>query len=109
MSSSSVRVLIVDDDPNYRAYLAALARKVGLEVEMASDGEDAFRKLCNRQFELLLSDYEMPRRNGLELIKAVRVEESLLSLYAVMLTAHDDVALKIEALTLGYDDFLPKN
>ncbi len=105
---TSIRVLIADDDPDYRAYLTAIARRVGLDVETARDGAEALTMLDSGTFDLLLSDYEMPRRNGLELITAVRKSPATNAIYAVMLTAHDDVSLKIEALTLGYDDFLPK-
>ncbi|HUP60074.1 MAG TPA: diguanylate cyclase [Thermoanaerobaculia bacterium] len=104
-----IRVLIADDDPGYLVYLAALTRRLGLDTVTATDGGEAFAKLSAGEFDLLLSDYSMPRRNGLELIEAVRAEPRLQSVYAVMLTAHEEMSLKIEALTAGYDDFLQKN
>ena len=105
---SPIRVLIVDDDPDYRAYLSALVRRLGLQTNTAADGEQALAMIRGAEFDLLLSDFEMPRMNGLELIAAVRGEEQLGALYAVMLTAHEEVSLKIQALEQGFDDFLQK-
>ena len=107
-ASTPVRVLIAEDDPDYRTYLVALTRRLGLIAETANDGTEALEKLQADHFDLLISDYEMPRYDGLELIRTIRATDGLNGLYAVMLTAHDDVPLKIEALTAGYDDFLQK-
>ncbi|HYR28735.1 MAG TPA: diguanylate cyclase [Thermoanaerobaculia bacterium] len=105
----SVRVLVVDDDENFRFWLAALMRRLGFAVETAVDGEDGLAKLLARPFDLLISDLEMPKMNGMELIRAIRATPTLVGQYAVMLTSHDDVKLKVEALTIGYDDFLTKS
>jgi len=105
----SVRVLLVDDDENFRVWLAALMRRLGFAVETAVDGADGLAKLLARPFDLLISDLEMPRMNGLELIREIRATPALVGQYAVMLTSHDDVKLKVEALTVGYDDFLTKS
>jgi two-component system, cell cycle response regulator len=107
-SDIDICVLVADDDPDYRTYLAALARRNGLEVETAADGAEALDRLKSGDFDLLLADYEMPHLDGVTLIAAVRSLERISGLYAVMLTGHDDVAVKIEALTAGYDDFLSK-
>ena len=85
-----------------------MARRLGLDVATAEDGAQAFDLLRRGDFDMLISDFEMPKKDGLELIAAVRAEPSTSGLYAVMLTAHDRPAVKINALTLGYDDFLAK-
>jgi two-component system, cell cycle response regulator len=105
---TSIRVLVTDDDPEFLAYLASLTRRLGLATETALDGDEALEKLATGQFHLLLCDFQMPRRNGLEVIEEVRARPSTAHIYAVMLTAHDETALKIHALSLGFDDFLPK-
>ncbi|MEA2163667.1 MAG: two-component system, cell cycle response regulator [Thermoanaerobaculia bacterium] len=106
--SEAIRVLIVEDDENFGMWLAAVAHRLGLDVARASDGLEALTMLRAAEFDLLISDLEMPRKNGLQLIAAVRAEPSINGLYAVMLTAHDSPAVKVNALTLGYDDFLAK-
>jgi two-component system, cell cycle response regulator len=105
---TSIRVLVTDDDPEFLAYLASLTRRLGLSTETAGDGEEALEKLASGRFHLLLCDFQMPRRNGLEVIEAVRARPATANIYAVMLTAHDEMALKIHALSLGFDDFLSK-
>ncbi len=107
-SLEPIRVLIAEDDENFGTWLSAVARRLGLDVATAEDGAQAFDLLRGGDFDMLISDFEMPKKDGLELIAAVRAEPSTSGLYAVMLTAHDRPAVKINALTLGYDDFLAK-
>lgn len=108
-TSPSVHVLLVDDDDNFRFWLAALMRRLGFAVETAIDGVDGLEKLKLRPFDLVISDLEMPRMNGLELIREIRAIPALTGQYAVMLTSHDDLQSKVTALTTGYDDFLTKS
>ncbi|MGH9422456.1 MAG: GGDEF domain-containing response regulator [Thermoanaerobaculia bacterium] len=101
-------MLIAEDDEGFGEWLAAIARKAGLTVTTAADGEEALEKLKASHFDLLIADFKMPRKDGLELIADVRADPANSGLYAVMLTAHDELSVKVTALTLGYDDFLAK-
>jgi two-component system, cell cycle response regulator len=105
----SVRVLLVDDDENFRAWLTKLMRRLGFAVETANDGEHALALLRESAFDLLVSDYQMPRVDGFDLIRVIRADSALSHQYAVMLTSRDDVQSKVDALTIGYDDFLAKS
>lgn len=106
----SVRVLLVDDDENFRAWLTQLMRRLGFAVECADDGEHALAILRReRNVDLIISDYQMPRVDGFDLIRAIRADPALADQYAVMLTGRDDVESKVAALTIGYDDFLAKS
>ncbi|MDQ3282667.1 MAG: response regulator, partial [Acidobacteriota bacterium] len=105
----SVRVLLVDDDANFRAWMALIMRRLGFTVETVTDGMDALEKLRNAPFDLLIADLEMPRMGGIELIQQIRATPDLAHQYSVMLTSHDDLESKIAALTMGYDDYLTKN
>ncbi len=58
--SPSVRVLLVDDDPNFRAWMALLMRRLGFAVEVAVDGVQALEFLNSSVYDLVISDYEMP-------------------------------------------------
>jgi diguanylate cyclase (GGDEF)-like protein len=102
-------VLIVDDDEPYCMYLRTLVRRLGCTTATASDGTEALQKLSEATFDLLLSDLEMPKLNGLELIEHVRAHPAAADIYAVMITSRGDVQSKVSALTLGFDDFLPKS
>lgn len=105
----SVRVLLVDDDDNFRTWLTQLMRRLGFAVESAADGEHALAILRQAPFDLLVSDYHMPRIDGFDLIRIIRADPALCNQYAVMLTAREDVESKVAALTIGYDDFLAKS
>lgn len=106
----SVRVLLVDDDENFRSWLTQLMRRLGFAVECADDGESALAILRREgNVDLLISDYQMPRVDGFDLIRRVRADPALHHQYAVMLTGKDDVESKVAALTIGYDDFLAKS
>lgn len=109
LEAPSVRVLLVDDDENYRTWLTHLMRRLGFVVETATDGEHALTLLHESHFDLMMSDYQMPRLDGFDLIRAVRGDDALSQQYAVMLTAREDVESKVQALTIGYDDFLSKS
>jgi diguanylate cyclase (GGDEF)-like protein len=103
-----IRVLIAEDDENFSVWLASIARRLGLTVRTAANGVEALRNLAADHFDLLISDFEMPHKDGLALIAEVRANPETSGLYAVMLTAHDELSVKVTALTLGYDDFLAK-
>lgn len=106
--AADVRVLLVDDDEHFRLWLTLIMRRIGFSVSTACDGVEALHLLNARPFDLLISDFEMPRMDGFELIRAVRRDENIAHQYAVMLTSHDDLTAKISALSVGYDDFLSK-
>lgn len=107
--SSPIRLLVADDDPNYRAFLAALARRLGFGVQTADDGEAAVEYLARSPFDVAVIDYEMPRMTGMSVIAHVRLDEASKGVYALMLTSREDVDTKITALDAGFDDFLPKS
>ena len=105
-----MHALIVDDDEPYRTYVGALVRRFGFTVSTAADGVHAIDALRgDTRFDLLIIDCEMPKMNGLELIAEVRRQEQGREVYALMLTAHEDLETKIRALQIGFDDFLSKS
>src|SRR5438552_3345339 len=107
---ASLRALIVDDDEHYRFFISTLASRFGFNVTSAVDGQMALATIADGPaFDLLIVDCEMPRLNGLEMITQVRAEDRYADVYAMMLTAREDVQTKISALRLGYDDFLTKS
>ena len=102
-------MLVVDDDENFRIYLTALLKRFGAKVQGLPDGEAAVTLLSRGvPFDFLVIDYEMPRMNGLETIARVRALSATRDIYAVMLTARDDLQTKVASLNAGFDDFLSK-
>lgn len=89
--------------------MSLLMRRLGFAVETAVDGLSALECLDAGTFDLLISDLEMPRMDGMRLIQEIRATPRLSQQYAVMLTSHESLDAKVAALTTGYDDFLPKS
>jgi two-component system cell cycle response regulator len=108
-NASPLRALVVDDDENYRVFMRALLRRLGFEVSTASDGREAEQVVEDHSFDLLVIDCEMPRVSGLDLIAAVRENSVCSDTYAIMLTGREDLDTKINALRLGFDDFIVKS
>ncbi len=100
------RILVVDDDDDVRGFLAEALEASGHEVEQATDGEQAYRRLLARSFHLLVTDLKMPRLDGMELLRRMRIEQPELEI--IVLTAHGKVAGAVEAIKLGAFDYLEK-
>jgi two-component system copper resistance phosphate regulon response regulator CusR len=101
-----MRVLVVDDSERLREALATGLRANGMTVETAADGEEAMARLQAAQFDIIVLDILMPRMNGLQVLKHVRL--SKLPTRILILSARDQVADRVEALNLGADDYLVK-
>lgn len=104
-----LRLLIVDDDPNYRAYAAALTRRIGFWPDVAPDGLSALQRLAHGSYDIAIIDLQMPGMSGLETIARIRADPALSTLYAIMLTGFEDLDTKLTALDAGFDDFLAKS
>ncbi|MEA2570356.1 MAG: two-component system, cell cycle response regulator [Acidobacteriota bacterium] len=106
----ALRVLIVDDDENYRTWLGALLGRFGFAVTTASDGAEGIDVVDHSPaFELLVVDCEMPRMDGLAFIQQARAHERGADSFALMITGREDVETKIAALRMGFDDFIEKS
>src|SRR5262249_21946449 len=82
--------------------------RIGCEVETARDGEEGMTMLSEGAFDIALCDLDMPKANGLDLIERVRECPQSRDVHAVMITVHEEVQARVEALARGYDDFLAK-
>lgn len=100
------RVLIADDDEQFRFLLARRAKKMGLSVVEAGDGDEALRALELERFDLIVTDLYMPGRTGLEVIQEVQEKDP--EIHCVILTASATVETAIEALRSGVYDYLTK-
>jgi DNA-binding response OmpR family regulator len=70
---SKLRTLLIDDSAEIREFVTGYVLKPqGFEVEIAIDGLDGLRKALNNPPDLILTDFEMPRMNGLELLRELR-------------------------------------
>jgi two-component system, cell cycle response regulator len=102
------RVLVVDDDDLVRARLAALLETARYEVAVAATGDDALRVLDATQCHILLTDWQMPDMDGLELCREVRLRLSESYVYVLMLTVRDSDSDMLKGLAAGADDYMVK-
>jgi diguanylate cyclase (GGDEF)-like protein len=106
--STGLRVLVVDDDPAMLRLLSHWLQKAGYTVETASDGEQALRMVQERCPDFLLTDWEMPRMNGLELCRQVRQLQLPHYVYVLFLTVKSTKDEVVAGLEIGADEFLSK-
>jgi two-component system response regulator MprA len=102
----SVRVLVVDDEPAVRDSLARTLRFEGYDVSVAGDGVAALALLGADAPDLVLLDVMMPRLDGLETCRRMRMDGQFVPV--LMLTARDDVGDRVAGLDAGADDYLVK-
>ncbi len=108
--AAPLRALVVDDHEQSRGYIASFVSKFGFNVTACPGGAEALAALRDDPtYHLLIVDFEMPGISGLGLISAIRGHDTYSDIYAIMLTAREDVETKITALRLGFDDFLSKS
>jgi two-component system, NtrC family, response regulator AtoC len=100
------RVLVVDDEPGIRSFVAEVLDGEGHAVTMAADGDEAMRVLDQRGFHLLITDLRMPRVDGMALVRKSRSESP--EMEVIVLTGNATVATAVEAMKLGAFDYLVK-
>jgi len=103
-----VRALVVDDDPIIQRLLVAFLGARGYSVEQSSDGLEALERVRQGGFNLVVTDRNMPRMDGLALCRAVRAMPSETYLYCIMLTSMREEESLVAAMEAGVDDFLAK-
>lgn len=100
------KILIVDDEESIREFLEIMLRKEGYEVMVAEDGEAAKDVLSKKSFDMVISDLQMPKVNGLELLKSVRADYP--DTVFLMITAFGTTESAVEAMKLGAYDYITK-
>lgn len=103
-----MRILIVDDDELSASILENVLTKAGHQVRAASDGAEALAILKEEQYRMVITDWEMPVMDGIDLCKAVRAENLAGYVYIILLTSRNSSQETIEGLSAGADDFIVK-
>lgn len=101
------KLLVVDDERNLRTVIQKEMTRKGHEVETAPDGQAAWDLLEARDFDVLLCDINMPRLDGMGLLRRIR-EKGQNPPEVIMLTGQGTVETAIEAMKLGSYDYLTK-
>ncbi|HWE01402.1 MAG TPA: response regulator [Tepidisphaeraceae bacterium] len=104
----SCKILIAEDDPVLLQKLAELLAGTGEPIFLASDGEEAKHILDEHKPRVVISDWEMPKIDGVELCGQIRRDVEIEPVYFVMLTAHSNKERLLDAYRAGVDDFVAK-
>ncbi len=104
----NMHVLLVDDSLSVRKAVAGTVTRLGYEVTTASDGEEAWEKLQAGDFGAIITDLEMPKLNGYELVQRLRGHTHLAHLPVAMLTTRASDKHRELALSLGVNEYLTK-
>ena len=100
------RVLVVDDDPELRKFLSQELNLDGHACSEAASGAQALNRLRSETWDLVLLDWTLPDFSGVDVCRRMRQERN--GTPVMMLTAHDDVTERVQALDAGADDYLTK-
>ena len=99
-------VLCVDDDPGIRELLYEIISRLGHSTITAVDGIDAMEKLADDHFDIVITDINMPRMDGIELIKRIKTEFDDVDVIAI--TAYEMTYKYTDIIALGASDFISK-
>lgn len=103
------RVLIADDSISVRELERQLLISRGFEVEVAVDGMDAWTRLRDESFDLLITDVDMPRMNGIELTRSIKQDPRLRGLPVVIVSYRDRPEDRRRGLEVRADSYLTKS
>lgn len=101
-----MRVLVVEDHAELAASVARVLRRDGIAADVASDGEEALTRTAVVDYDVVVLDRDLPRLHGDEVCRALVARGGDTKI--LMLTASGTIAARVEGLSLGADDYLPK-
>jgi DNA-binding response OmpR family regulator len=101
-----MRILIVEDSARLQRSLGTALRKSGYAVDVASDGETGLWQALSNDFDVIILDLMLPKRDGLSVLAELRRQGK--TTHVLLLTARDTVADRVQGLQSGADDYLVK-
>jgi DNA-binding response OmpR family regulator len=103
-----MRVLVAEDSEVQRKFLAMVLRQLGYEPVLTANGREALASIMREEIPLLVSDWQMPDIDGLELCRRLRAPNRKVYTYTILLTSMTGKNRYLEGLEAGADDFLTK-
>ena len=107
-TTNNPRVIIADDEPTTLRLLELCVRKAGCECTLFADGLDVVKNASEVEPDLAILDYQLPGRNGLELIGDFKSDERLAGMPIIVVTGYRELALKQSLLSAGADEVILK-
>ena len=103
-----MRVLVVEDDPLVAEMLEFALAELGYDATLAFSGREAMEHVRSGLYRLVVSDWEMPEMNGIELCRFIRRQHTGSYIYIILLTSRSGTASVVEGYNAGADDFITK-
>ncbi len=107
--TEQLSILVVDDSVSTRDIEKSIIESHGYRVELASNGEEAFETALEQQFDLVVSDIEMPGMDGMTLTKKLRSEKAYRYTPIILVTSRDKEEDKIKGIEAGADAYIVKS
>ncbi|MFH0763251.1 MAG: response regulator [Candidatus Omnitrophota bacterium] len=104
----SVKILVVDDDPDIRDILKLTLSEENYEVFEAKDGEEALKVINSKPLDLVLLDYKIPKIDGRQVCQLVKKDLLLRHLPIIMVTGKGDISDRVGGIDAGADDYVVK-
>jgi two-component system chemotaxis response regulator CheY len=102
-------VLVVDDSPTMRQMILFALRRIGsLVIDEAADGVEALKKVKSKQYDLIITDINMPMMDGLKLVSLVRQDSNYDDVPIVIVTTEGGQADRDRAFALGANEYFKK-
>ena len=109
MLDESMKILVVDDFSTMRRIIKNILKEIGYtNVDEADDGSTALEKLKEGKFDFVVTDWNMPKMSGLELLKTIRKDAKLKKLPVLMVTAEKAEQNVKEAVAAGVSNYIVK-
>ena len=109
MADTNMRILVVDDSPTIRELTKIFLKDLEFtNVEEAADGSNALEKLKSEVFDLVITDWNMPKLSGLELLKAIRADDKMRKIPVLMVTSVAEKDNVTQAVQAGINDYILK-
>ncbi|MEQ1707878.1 MAG: response regulator [Terricaulis sp.] len=108
-AAAAIKVLVVDDQLTMRALIRSALQEIGFrDIADAGDGEEGFKSLLARPAHLVISDFNMPKLDGLGFLRAVRAHDATKKAAFIMLTGRADKELVQRAMQFGVNNYITK-
>jgi diguanylate cyclase (GGDEF)-like protein len=104
--TQNLTILYVEDEENSREQLCEIFHMLFKSTDTAFDGEDAYEKYKQKTYDIVITDINMPRISGLELIKKIKAINPKQNI--IIISAHNNSEYLMEAIDLGVDNFIMK-
>ena len=104
----TIKVLIAEDDANIVESLSFVLGRAGFEVSSALDGDEALHRLHDNRPDVMVLDLMLPKRNGFEVLKAVKADPALRTLPVMVLTAKGQPQDRQLVEAIGVEGFMTK-